>query len=207
MNQVLLETIVEKLEGLEISLLKENKSGNDEAMQKDLLKEIKLFQSEIAKFAAQFKVSNEKIDGLSKNIIVLNSKLKKGVSEQINHKHHLHKGIWIAIGSFITSLIFLYGWINCYNTKKVFEANDIKYRYLKVNGNTVLLKLLYHTDSLYNLNKEFFIKRVVEKEGDLVQQMQLHLAGEKEKRKVNLKNKDLKLFSLSLYQGSSNRKR
>ncbi|MEJ7674985.1 MAG: hypothetical protein WKF59_20360 [Chitinophagaceae bacterium] len=29
MNQVLLETIVEKLEGLEISLLKENKTGND----------------------------------------------------------------------------------------------------------------------------------------------------------------------------------
>ncbi len=133
MNQVLLETIVEKLEGLEISLLKENKTGNDEAMQKDLLKEIKTFQSEIARFSPQFKVSNEKIDNLSKNIEALNFKLEKGVSEEINHRHHLHKGIWISIGLFLTSLMLLYGWINCYSAKKAFQANDIKYRYLKLN--------------------------------------------------------------------------
>ena len=191
MNQVLLETIVEKLEGLEISLLKENKAGNDETVQKDLLKEIKLFQSEIAKFPPQFKVSNEKINELLKNINILNFKLGIGVNEHIYHKHHLHKGICIAVGLFITSLLLLYGWINSYNIKKNFEANNIKYRYLKVNGNTGLIKLLYRTDSLYNLNKQLFNKVVTEKEDSLVQQVQSHLAGEKEKRKVNLKNKIL----------------
>ncbi len=86
MNQVLLETIVEKLETLEISLLKENKAGNDESLQQDLLKEIKLFQSEIAKLSSHFNLSNEKMNQLSSNITSLNFKLEKGVSEQINHK-------------------------------------------------------------------------------------------------------------------------
>ncbi|MDQ2719447.1 MAG: hypothetical protein M3Z26_06760 [Bacteroidota bacterium] len=185
MNQVLLETIVEKLESLEISLLKENKTGNDDALQKDLMKEIKLFQSEIAKLSPQFKVSNEKINELSKNIDALIFKLGIGVNEHIYHKHHLHKGVWIAIGFFITSLLLLYGWINCYNTTKAFQANDIKYRYLKVNGNIGLLKLLYHTDSLYNLNNDLFTKWVIDNEESLAQQAELlRLAGEKKERKI-----------------------
>ena len=164
MNQVLLETIVEKLEGLEISFLKENKAAIDEAMQKDLLKEIKIFQSEIAKLPAHLKVNNENINWLSKNINSLNFKFENGVNEHIYHKHHLHKGVWISIGLFLTSLLFLYGWINCHSEKKTFEVNNIKYRYLKVNGNTVLLKLLHQTDSLYELNDELFIKRVLNSE-------------------------------------------
>ncbi len=130
MNQVLLETIVEKLEGLEISLLKENKVGSDDEA---MLKEIKIFQLEITKLSSHFILSNEKINELSRNINALNFKLAKGVTEEINHRHHLHKGIWISIGLFLTSLMLLYGWINCYSAKKAFQANDIKYRYLKLN--------------------------------------------------------------------------
>jgi len=184
MNQVLLETIVEKLEGLEISLLKENKTGNKETIQTDLLKEIKLFQSEIAKFPSHLKQSNEKMNELSKNIDAVNFKLEKGVSEQINHKHHLHKGIWISIGLFLTSLILLYGWINSYSTKKAVEANDIKYRYLKVIGNVTLLSLLYQSDSLYNLNNDLFSKWVLDREESLGHQAERQrLVGEKHRGK------------------------
>jgi len=184
MNQVLLETIVEKLEGLEISLLKENKTGNDEAMQKDLLKEIKIFQSEIAKLSSHFNLNNEKMNQLSSNITSLNFKLEKDVNEHIYHKHHFHKGVWIAIGLFLTSLMLLYGWINCYSAKKAFETNDIKYRYLKVNGNVNLLRLLYQTDSLYNLNNDHFTTRVNDREESFTHQAELlRLAGEK-KRKI-----------------------
>ena len=65
----------------------------------------------------------------------------------------------------------------------------MKYRYLKVKGNSGLLKLLYRTDSLYNLDKQLFNKVVAEKEDSLVQQERFHLASEKEKKKVKLKYK------------------
>ena len=183
MNQVLLETIVEKLEGLELTLLKENKAGNeDDTMQKDFLNEIKLFQSEITKLPTHLKVSNEKINELSRNITSLNFKLGLGVKENIYHKHHLHNGVWIAIGFFITSLFLLHGWVNCYSEKKIFEANDIKYRYLKVNGNAALVRILYQTDSLYKLNNDLFIKCVTNRQESLSQQGEMQrLAGEKKK--------------------------
>ena len=190
MNQVLLETIIEKLESLELSLLKENKTGNDEAVQKDLLKEIKIWESEITKLPSHLKIINEKINELSKNITFLNFKLEKGVNENINHKHHLHKGVWIAIGFFITSLLFLFCWINCHYEKKIYEANDIKYRYLKLNGNAVLLRLLYHTDSLYNLNNDLFTTRVNDREESLSHQAELlWLAGEKKRERKKIKNR------------------
>lgn len=78
-----------------------------------------------------------------------------------------------------------YGWVSCHNEKKAFEANDIKYRYLKVNGNSNLLKATYYTDSLYNLNKNFFAKKVVEKEVDFTGQYDVHrIAAEKKKESM-----------------------
>ncbi len=191
MSEILMQTIIEKLESLEISLLK-NSQDKDGQVQQVLLKEIRNYQSEITKIIPQVKSVNEKINELTKNVTAINFGSVNKATGQMHHMHHFHRGIWIAVALFITSLFLLYGWINSYNALKVSEANDTKYRYLKVNGNIGLLKLLYRTDSLYNLNKEIFIKRVVEKEDSLVQQVQLHLAGEKEKREVKLKNKILK---------------
>jgi hypothetical protein len=56
-------------------------------IQETLLEEINIFQSEITKLPSHFKLSNEKINELSKNIDAVNFKLERGVSEQINHKY------------------------------------------------------------------------------------------------------------------------
>jgi hypothetical protein len=191
MSEILMQTIIEKLESLEISFLK-NSPDRDNKVQQELLKEVRNYQSEITKIIPQVKSVNEKINDLTKNVTAINFGSVNKATGQIHHTHYFHRGLWIAIALFITSLFLLYGWINSYNAKNVSETNDIKYRYLKVNGNIGLLKLLYRTDSLYTLNKQLFKKMVAEKEDALAQQMQLHLAGEKEKRKVNLKNKNLK---------------
>lgn len=181
MSEVVLQTIVEKLIAIEIALLKDTNPVKEETIQV-LLKEIKLFKSEMAKLPLEFEKSSEKPTKLLQGITTLNCKLDHPVTEQIKHSHHLHKGIWMAVGLFIFCCLFLYGWIDCYNEKKVFEANDIKYRYLKVNGNGSLLKAIYSTDSLFYLNKVFFIKKVVEKEWDLAKQYELfRIANEKKK--------------------------
>ena len=191
MSEILLQTIVEKLESIQIASLKENNAGKDKEMHEALLKEVRLVQSEIKKLPSQFKASSERMGELLKGIRDLNFKLNNPLNEQIKYSHHLHKGIWISLGLFLISLLLLYGWINCYYVKNAFEANDIKYRYLIVNGNSNLLKTTYNTDSLYKLNKDYFVKKVVEKEKYFANQYEIYrIAGEKKKdstaRKVHI---------------------
>lgn len=180
MSEVLLQTIVEKLEAIEISLLKDNNPLKEETIQA-LLKELKSFQSEMIKLPLQFQNTTEKTSELLKTITAINFRLDNPVAEQIKHTHHFHKGIWIAVSLFIFCCLFAYGWISCHKEKNAFEANDIKYRYLKVNGNSNLLKATYSTDSLYNLGEAYFTKKVVEKERDLANQNELSRIAKKKK--------------------------
>ncbi len=181
MSEILLQTIVEKLEAIEIASLKESNAGKD-ALQQTLLKEVRLVQSEIKKLASQFEVRSERMGELLQGMRNLSFKLDIPLNEKIKHSHHLHKGIWISVGLFIISFLLLYGWIDCNNEKKAFEEKDIKYRFLKVNNNPSLIKLLFQIDSLHNMNKDSFAKLVIVKEQILVEQAeQFRLAGEKKK--------------------------
>ena len=180
MSEILLQAIVEKLEALEIVLLKQGSAGKDEETSNG---EIKLLQSEFIKWATTLKTNNEKINGLSEDIRALKVNSGNPVQNQVKHIHHFHKQVWLSVSSFIISLLLAYGWVNCSNEKKSFEANDMKYRYWKANGNTHLLKIIYYTDSLYNQDKDNFIEQVVRSERQISEQENMHrLAGEKEKK-------------------------
>jgi hypothetical protein len=182
MNEILLQAIIEKLGAIELSLLKDNKPINDEALQ-TLLKEVKSFKFQLEKLPLEL----EKITVLLKSTTSLKFKLDSPKKEYLKHTHHLHKGIWFAIALFIISFLFLYGWINCIYTKKTFEVNDIKYRFLKVNNHPSILKILFQTDSLYKLNKDSFTEHVIAKEKILEGQVeQFRLAGEKRKDSIKL---------------------
>ena len=170
MSEILLQAIVEKLESLEIALLKQGSSGNDEELKTSL----KSIQSSFIKFNAVCNATNAKIDGLAGEIHVTNS--------QVRHTHHFHKHVWISVSLFIISLLLAYGWLNCSNEKKSFEANDMKYRYWKAKANSSLLKIIYYTDSLYNLNEEHFINEVLQAERKIEEQNKVRrLEGEKKK--------------------------
>lgn len=183
MSDVLLQTIVEKLESLEIALLKDDNASKDkdERLQKTLLQEVKSVQSQIANLSSQFKTGPDKMEELLKGLSALNVKLDKPLSNQIKHSHHLHKGIWVSIGLFIISLMLLYGWIDYSTTKKQSEANDIKFRYLKVSGNSNLLKLLNYTDSLYNVNPDSLANLAAIKERSVKPVKLVQRTGQKKK--------------------------
>jgi hypothetical protein len=55
---------------------------------------------------------------------------------------------------------------------------------MKVNGNFSLLKLIYQTDSLYNLNNNIFIRQVIDKEQYGSREKLFRIAGEKKKNKA-----------------------
>jgi len=181
MSEVLLQSIVEKLEALQIALLKDNNPVKEETIQA-LLNEVKSFRSDLAKLPLQFEKGSEKSTELLQKLTALNSRLDKPLEHQIKHRHHLNKVVLIVIGLSFFCLLLSCGWIRCHNEKNTFEANDIKYRYLKVQGNKSLLKAIYSTDSLYNLNNEFFSEKVVEKEKEYAGQYELSRIADENKK-------------------------
>ena len=64
---------------------------------------------------------------------------------------------------------FLSEWVSSIIDKKQFEANDIKYRALKISGDKDLTKLLHQTDSFYNVHGEWMRKYVTQEEDRLVE--------------------------------------
>lgn len=182
MNEILLQAIVEKLEALEMALLKQGNAGKDEQTSNELTTAVKSVQSELIKFASAFSTNNEKINSLSEEIYALRVKSGNPIQNHVKHIHHFHKQVWLSVSFFIISLLLAYGWINCSNEKKSFEANDMKYRFWKANGNTNLLKIVFYTDSLYKLDKTHFIQQVIGTEQQIVEnEKQFRIAGENKK--------------------------
>ena len=134
------------------------------------------------KLNSEARKNNDCVNNLSKEINTLRLNFVDPEQNQVKHIHHFHKHIWISLSLFIISLLLAYGWINCHNEKKQFEANDIQYRFWKANGNTSLLKIIYHTDSFYNLDKDDFTNKVLRQEHQIAEQEKMQrLAGEKKK--------------------------
>ena len=146
MNEILLQTIVEKLEALEIALLKESNAGKDVEVTNELTIEINSLQCELEKFTSIFKSTSETISNLVKEISGLRLNLVNPVQGRIKHIHHFHKQVWITISLIIISLLLAYGWVNSIHEKEVFEANDIKYRFWKTKWQCQLIKKNYISD-------------------------------------------------------------
>ncbi len=182
MSEILLQAIVEKLESLEIAFLKRGSAGKDE----ELKAVARSIQAELIKFSSALNANNEKINNLSEDIRVLKVNSRNSTQNNVEHVHHFHKQTWITVSLFIISILLAYGWINSSNEKKSFEANDMKYRYWKANGNTHLLKIIYFTDSLYNQDKDHFIQVVTAAEQQIgVQERAKRNADEKKKMHKN----------------------
>ena len=130
-----------------------------------------------------FSTNNEKINGLSEDIRALRVNSGNPIQDRVKHIHHFHKQVWLSVSLFIISLLLVYGWINCSKEKKSFEANDMKYRFWKANGNSHLLKIVFYTDSLYNMDKIiFYTTGCLGLRHQIVEQEKMHrLAGEKKK--------------------------
>ena len=155
MNEVLLQTVVEKLNDIELLV-----RDNDQNKTREELKKI----SEELKILSDRTISAERINELINGLDSSTGNLKEPVQKIIEHHHHLHKGIWIAIVLFVANIFLLSGWINSYNKAIFFKATNVKYRALKTIKDEGLKKLLYNTDSLYKTNAEYFEKMVIKKE-------------------------------------------
>ena len=189
MNEVLLQTIVEKL-GIFETLLKQDATDKNEINQSQWTEQLQTLHEDIKKMNEHSLLNQKRIRELELIMKALNESLQTPIKNQINHKHHVHKGIWIAIISIFVSTFFFCLWMNSNDHKKQFEANDIKYRALKVTHDKALLDLLYQTDSLYNLDPKHMQDWVAQQENQLSEQTKMfQLAGEKKKERKDLRNR------------------
>ena len=135
-------------------------------------------------------ISIDQINELKLSIDKCFKSLEDPAKNQIIYKHYLHKGIWIAVILFFAAIFFLWEWLSVINDKKQFEANDIKYRALKLSGDKELAKLLYQTDSFYDANADWMRKYVTQNEHYLIEQAKIpQLTGEKKKSVKDLGNR------------------
>ena len=190
MSEQLLQAMVEKLEAIEL-LLKVTDTGKEkENACAEIKQELELLRKEIKNLSSQLLLGTVKLGQLSSDINCLSDQLKKPVSSRIEHKHELHKGILISIGLFLLSLFLSWGWINTYQSKEQWEANDMKYRSLKIGGNEWLLRYCNLTDSLYQKDGVGFRNSVEQEERRLIERAELiRLAGEKEREAKTLKGR------------------
>ncbi|WP_295233460.1 hypothetical protein [Sediminibacterium sp.] len=185
MSEQLLEAILEKIESFEL-LLKVTDNGKEEIQQ--IKSELTLLRKEIKNLPTQLQLDTGKLNEVVSAINKLQLQLNIPIKNQVEHKHHLHNGIWVAVGLFVTCFLLAWGWLNAHREKEQFEANDMKYRSLKTSGNKNVLNLCKYTDSLYQKDRVGFSNRVEQEEQRLIEQAELlRLAGEKEKEAKTLK--------------------
>lgn len=188
MSEILLQTIVEKLETLELAWKVSGDSEKEPVVQ--LKKEIEFLRSDLKKLPAQILPSTAKLGELSSGIAGLSKQLQVPLHNRIEHKHELHKGIWVSVSLFLLSVTLIWALLNSYQNNQQFQSNDIKYRYLKIAGNAYVLKLCGITDSLYFKDENSFRTEVELEEQRLIQQAEdLRLAGEKEREAKSLRNR------------------
>ncbi len=185
MSEQLLEAILEKIESFEL-LLKVTDNGKEEI--KQLKSDLTLLRKEITNLPTQLQLDTGKLNEVVSAINKLQLQLNFPLKNQVEHRHHLHKGIWVAAGLFVTCFLLAWGWLNAHQENKKFEANDMKYRSLIISGNKNVLNLCKYTDSLYQKDRVGFSNDVEQEERRLIKQAELlRLAGEREKEAKTLK--------------------
>lgn len=188
MSDELLQAIVEKLESLELAW-KVSGDAEKERLEK-LIIELGILRNDLQNLPTQILPVTIKTGELSTAVDNLYRQLKIPVQNRIEHKHELHKGILIAISLFLINIVLIWLLMTSYQSHKMYIANDIKYRHLRITGNKQILKLCKTTDSLYQKDESSFRNNVEMEEQRLIRQAKnFRLADEKEKEAKDLRNR------------------
>lgn len=191
MSELLMQTIVEKLEGIELFLKATDGNKSQPVDLAPMVNEINTLKKELPTLLARHSPDAKKLEELTRSIDRLQQQIQAMPNtSRVEHRHHFHKAIWISVSLFLIGFFLAWGWMNTYSQLERYEAADIKYRYLKVFGTQALNKLTTRVDSLYQKDNPGFRNSVEQEEQHLIQQAELlRLAGEKEREARILKNR------------------
>jgi hypothetical protein len=190
MNEVLMETVITKIEMQEKKILEMQEKFKS---QPELTEIISQFKSTIEGLKNMFKgisFSTEEMRELSTNLAVTNALLKKPVKQKVIHHHYTNKALWTAAILFNVVVILGVFLSNARDHINENRESDIKYRHIKLSNDKNLRNILQQTDSLYLADPAQMQKDVIREEERRKEQAELiRQAEEKENEAKQLKEK------------------
>jgi len=90
--------------------------------------------------------------------------LRHPVERKVQHHHHFQKIIWIAAGLFLALCLVCTAWYMTARDSGQYQANDIKYRKLKLDADSAFHQYLVRLDSIYLSDPDKMRKNVIEQE-------------------------------------------
>lgn len=187
MSNIVTEMIVEKLDQVILLLQVQKPATAGEENWTLLNRQIESIRQGIADQQLLGQKGARKQDTILAAIAGLENHLKALPGKAtVEHKHHLHKGVWIVAGLLVITILLSWQWLVQIGEKEQFRENGLKYRYLKAFGDKEVRQLCHRADSIYAARQDDFEEKVLSEE----KQQQdwadsIRLAGERRGRKNN----------------------
>ncbi len=184
MSELLLNTIIEKLsmQSMDIDAIR----GKIENLPENLnvLKDLHTQLSSVENTIQKISFPEKEVKQLSFDLNRATSILQQPLKSEVAHYHHVPKLSWITAGLFLILCIVCSGWYTTQSELENYIAGDTKYRYLKLDNDKTLQRLLFITDSLYHLNPKMR-DDVIRIEEDNKQTMELQQQADEKQKEVD----------------------
>ena len=111
--------------------------------------EVKSKMAELISMVTKISFPDKEVRQLALNLRTCIGLLSQPVVNKVEHHHHFPKIIYATAGLFIIICLVCTALFNTHGRLEQFKENDTKYRFLKLQNNEPLRRLLFVTDSLF----------------------------------------------------------
>lgn len=165
MSNIVTEIIVEKLDQVILLLQVQKPATAGEENWATLNRQLESIRQGITDQQLQAKKGANNLHTLLTAIAGLENQVKTLPGRAtVEHKHHLHKGVWMAAGLLVITILLSWQWLVQIGEKERFRENGLKYRYLKAYGDREIRQLCHRVDSIYVARKDDFEEKVLSEE-------------------------------------------
>lgn len=190
MNEVLMETVIAKVENHEKKLEELEEKFSAEGAAAELLTQFTKAIDGFKDALHDLSFPAESMKDIKGRLILTNSLLQNPPEQKVVHHHHLKRSFWIGAALF---LVIVGLSVLLFDARTQINQNiesDIKYRQLRLFPDKIMAAILRKTDSLYLANPEKLRKHVIQEENHRKEQAELlQQATEKETEARQLKEK------------------
>ena len=170
-SEIMMDTVVEKVENQQQRIqtqeekltLIEKKVNAIPDHSKDI-GEMKTSFRDLLAISKGQKTLMGKIEVFIFNLKTATDMLQHPVESKVHNHHHVPKIIWIAAGLFLALCLVCSGWYATVNNSVQYQANDIKYRQIKLIADSAFHQCLVHLDSVYLTDPDKMRNNVIEQE-------------------------------------------
>ncbi|UPK72476.1 hypothetical protein [Chitinophaga filiformis] len=194
MNELLLQTIVDKLNKVDEGIRQINSAAPQMPDYTEQLKgvdaSLEQLKADVTGMPERIKFPTAAVYKLSEYLEMNNDLLKRPPIREVKHHHHVNAGVIVSACLFLL-LVLVCVWL--FNTRSMlqdYRAGDIKYRYIQLQAGKQLRPFLSEIDSLYHAHPQLFRDSVVQREEQRQRIASMLLeAQEKEEEVIRLRNK------------------